>query len=62
MWKKIRVLLLGLRAPESALRILDMDVFRRIVWHVVRSELPRVAVDSPAAPWARLVRGASSTG
>ena len=56
MWKKIRVLILGLTAPESALLILDMDVLRRVIWHVVRSELPVAAADSPAAPWARLVR------
>lgn len=62
MWKKVRLLILGLRAPESALNFLNMDVFRRIIWHVARSELPLVAVDSPAAPWARLVRGVSSTG
>jgi len=60
MWKKIRVLILGLTAPDSAFHLIPFDVLRRIFWHMARSELPLVAVNSPAAPWARFVRGASA--
>jgi len=60
MWKKIRVLILGLTAPDSTFHLIPLDVLRRIVWHMARSELPLVAVNSPAAPWARFVRGASA--
>jgi hypothetical protein len=55
MWKKIRVIILGLDSPGSPFSALGMDMIRQIAWYAVHNELPVAAAASPQAPWAGFI-------
>ena len=56
MWVSVRLLFLGLAAPASAVRLLNPDVLRHIIYYVLlNSGISRAAIESKLAPWAAML-------
>ena len=56
MWVSVRLLFLGLAAPASAVRLLNPDVLRHIIYYVLlNSGVSRAAIESKLAPWAAML-------